>query len=102
MTIAQWCYIKLNSTSAGKQANKNTARTLLSNEGHLEEIQKSYWKYLKTWENEEWEQLKKTKGWVDRDDTACMTDLIHDNAYNPLEDTRPYYYATYQNVRGTS
>ena len=58
LTIAQWCYIKLNSQSTGK-ATQETARQLLSDEGHLEEIQESYWRYVCVWGEEgEWDIWK--------------------------------------------
>lgn len=34
------------------------------------------------------------------DDLVC--DMVNTNSYNPLDDTRPYYYATYDEVRGTT
>ncbi len=74
-------------------------------------MQKSYWKYLSVWEKEEWAQLKeeyrsKTRtseqvGYTVDDDDIFIGELIADGIYNPLEDTRPYYYATYKDVRGT-
>lgn len=39
-------------------------------------------------------------GFVGSDDDFIDV-LIREQAYKPLEDTRPYYYATYQAVRGT-
>ena len=35
-------------------------------------------------------------------DEDAIARLIDSREYNPLEDTRPYYYATYNDVRGTS
>ena len=35
------------------------------------------------------------------DDEQFMNYLIEKKIYNPLEDTRPYYYATYNDIRGT-
>jgi hypothetical protein len=32
----------------------------------------------------------------------CIEELIKKEEYNPLEDTRPFYYATYNDVRGTA
>lgn len=37
----------------------------------------------------------------DGTDEALIDKLVSDQAYNPLEDTRPYYHATYDDVRGT-
>ena len=34
------------------------------------------------------------------EDEDCIDYLVNAGAYNPLEDTRPYYYATYNDVRG--
>ena len=39
---------------------------------------------------------------MDKDDDWWQRKFISDKVYNPLEDTRPYYYATYKDVRGTS
>ena len=92
----------------------------------LGEIESSYWKYLSVWEKDEWEELKETyvedAGASDEDiltmsgddseeqevvhplkdmeDEDCIDYLVSKDVYNPLEDTRPYYYATYNDVRG--
>lgn len=169
LTIAQWCYIKLNSQSSNN-ASKSTARDLLEREGNLEEMERSYWKYLLVWEKNDWvEEKVKWVEWVryhldwdsevedfvdnwklnnldfvddwksknpqadgetiahynDRANAAfdeatweaakneargnafgrsdeTWQQLFKDNDwYNPLEDTRPYYYATYNAIRGT-
>ena len=34
------------------------------------------------------------------EDEDCIDYLVRNAVYNPLEDTRPYYYATYNDVRG--
>ena len=138
MTIAQWCYIKLNSENVGERASKESARALLGyNEQHPEqstfkfkEIERSYWKYLSVWEKDEWAQLKEEYrnkarpggrgiaweddiievdpevvhvrgGYTVDDDDTFIWELTEDGVYNPLDDTRPYYYATYNEVRGT-
>lgn len=61
-------------------------------------MESSYWKYLSVHEKEEWANLK---GAGESDEDAIAR-LIDSREYNPLEDTRPYYYATYNDVRGTS
>ena len=146
LTISQWCYIKLNSQTS-KSATKETARTLLTNEGNLEEIERSYWRYICVWgEKGEWdywkEQVANSRNVVsideddivevDADDLRTRADngsgagdhtstsdigpvgttpsdddeeiinkLCEYKFYNPLDDTRPYYYATYNAIRGT-
>ncbi len=50
LTIAQWCYVKLNSNPDGSRADKGSARDLLDGEGYLSEIERSYWKYIQTFE----------------------------------------------------
>ena len=42
----------------GISPTMESARTLLGDENHLGEIEKSYWRYLSVWEKEEWAQLK--------------------------------------------
>lgn len=85
LTIAQWCYIKGWKT-------KELARMGLDN--NLDEIQTSYWRYLSVWEKQEWQTLK-----VENEtDEACINRLVEDEEYNPLNDTRPYYYATYNSA----
>lgn len=59
-----------------------------------------------TYEKDEWEQLKEqyrndarfSKINID-DDEDFTNGLIANYIYNPLEDTRPYYYASYNEVR---
>lgn len=129
LTIAQWCYIKLNSQNS-RSATKDSARTLLENEGHLEEIQSSFWRYVCVWgEKGEWESWKEKiangiveldsdgmslrsdtqSGGSDRkqnahtpteDDENIITALCNTDWYDPLQDTRPFYHATYNDVRG--
>lgn len=149
LTIAQWCYIHLNSETT-KSATPARARELLGyNAAHPEQstsefmdIQRSFWRYVCVWgEKGEWQ------GWKDRianlrgidvdeddivevmpddgvtdssevlstrsdisaptgtppsdDDETVINKLCSTDWYNPLEDTRPYYYATYDDVRGT-
>ena len=107
LTIAQWCYIH-------GWADKGTARTELakskadggiSNAG-FSEMERSYWRYLYVWETSEWNQLISKKSnddftWSTMDFDDARNRLIGEKEYNPLEDTRPYYYATYRDVRGT-
>lgn len=59
LTIAQWCYVKLNSNrkTSTETPTKVAARALFSDKQILE-MQKSYWKYLSVWEKDEWAQLK--------------------------------------------
>ena len=161
--------MKLNSQET-ESADKDSARSLLGDEGYLTEMEKSYWKYLSVWEKDDWvEEKVKWVEWVryhldwdsevedfvdnwkrnnqgfvddwklknpqadgetddqytDRANAAfdkaaweSAKDEARGNAfgrsdetwqqlfkdkdwYNPLEDTRPYYYATYTDVRGT-
>lgn len=82
LTIAQWCYIKGWKT-------KDDARDGLA--ANLDEIQTSYWRYLSVWEKQEWQTWKEGN----ETDEACINRLVEDGTYNPLNDTRPYYYATY-------
>jgi hypothetical protein len=67
LTIAQWCYVKLNSNPDGIRANQDNARELLSDEGHLSEMEKSYWKYLSVWEKDDWR--KEISNWIGQDET---------------------------------
>ena len=62
LTIAQWCYVKLNSNPEGSRADQNNARRLLSTEEHLSEMEKSYWKYLSVWEQDDWR--KEIANWI--------------------------------------
>lgn len=120
LTIAQWCYIH------GKNT-KELARDWLASdksEGgitkyNFQEMERSYWKYLSVWEQDEWETLKQNTFQqsddgildVDNQEMHPLLKMDNDNAiewlvkeqmYDPLKDTRPFYYATYHDVRGTS
>lgn len=126
LTIAQWCYIKLRAN--GTTPSQSEARRLLS--ANIREIESSYWKYLSVWEKDEWAQLKEEYrnkarpggrgiaweddiievdpvvvqvrgGYTVDDDDTFIRELTEDGVYKPLDDTRPYYYATYNEVRGT-
>jgi hypothetical protein len=61
-------------------------------------MESSYWRYLSVYEKEEWTGLK-GDGESDEDAIARLTSS---GDYNPLEDTRPWYHATYNEVRGTN
>lgn len=75
----------------------------------------SFWKYVKRWEPELFAQYKAgNPTYKDGSDDAYYQALVNDAndmcdsystaknyAYNPLEDMRPYYYASYRDVRGT-
>ena len=102
LTIAQWCYVKLNSNPDGSRADKDSARDLLDGEGHLSEIENSYWKYIQTFEKSKWNEVKQENGLDNPDDDVNFSMAVQRQIYNPLDDTRPYYYATYRNVRGTA
>ena len=65
--------------------------------GKLDEMESSYWRYLSVYEKEEWAGLKR----VGESDEDAIARLTSSGDYNPLEDTRPYYYATYNDVRGS-
>jgi hypothetical protein len=99
LTIAQWCYVH-DWNTIGK------ARQQLNGLGQLEEMRRSYWKYLHTWSKDEWNVLMDETGvgGEDVDEKLDNLERLDDQSpiYNPLLDTRPYYYATYQDVRGTS
>ena len=85
---------------------------------------------MSVWEKEEWKQLKEEYrnkarpggrgiaweddiididpevvhvrgGYTVDDDDTFIRELTEDGVYKPLDDTRPYYYATYNDVRGT-
>ena len=94
-------------------------------DSRFREVETSYWKYLSVWEKDEWNKLKETYTWTPRslddiveirdgepaeetrtldgmDDATIVDTLVQNEEYNPLLDTRPYYHATYQDVRGTS
>ena len=119
LTIAQWCY-------AHGWNTKGLARSNLGS--NLSEMESSYWKYLSVWEKDEWEIVRNNaiqnmprNSIVDEDGIFVMRDgseenveheddLVSDNdiidylvsisQYNPLEDTRPYYHASYSDIRG--
>ena len=102
LTIAQWCHVH-------GWHDKTAARSGLASaadKADFNEMRRSYFKYLQTFEPAAWGDLVSTwniptsdvpdemvDALVEKDATSCI--------YNPLEDTRPYYYATYNNVRGT-
>ena len=72
----------------------------------ITEMQNSYWRYLQTWEKDEWNDKKKeympiAGESIANDDDAFVKWLVERGEYDPLKDTRPYYHATYQSVRGT-
>ena len=99
-------------------------------EANFNEMQESFWRYVCIWgEKGEWAQLKEEYrnkarpsgrgiAWEDDiievdpevvhargvytvdDDDTFIRELTEDGVYNPLDDTRPYYYATYNDVRG--
>lgn len=60
-------------------------------------MESSYWRYLSVYEKEEWAEKKL----ANESDEDAITRLIDSNEYNPLEDTRPWYHATYNDVRGS-
>lgn len=102
LTIAQWCH-------AHGWHDRGTARNRLANSDSADfsEMRRSYWKYLYTYETGSWNALVQNNGVTVSDDIEDMLDQLVEKdqrspIYNPLDDTRPYYYATYQNVRGTS
>ena len=72
LTIAQWCHIK------GKH-NTQDACEFLARAAVLDEIKQSYRKYMETFEPENY-------------------DPDPDVEYDPLKDTRPWYYATYKSA----
>lgn len=103
LTIAQWCYAKGWNTQAAARSGLASA----SDNADFNEMRRSYFKYLQTFEPTAWGDLVSTWSITTSDVPDEMVDeLVAKDAtssiYNPLEDTRPYYYATYQNVRGTS
>ena len=110
LTIAQWCYVHEYQKGDGGYEMDN-ARANLENElgpGNFRKMEESYWKYIRTWEPDEWEHMKANGVEVDgivqfmdaEDDDLAMRELVNLKAYNPLMDTRPYYHATYDNTRG--
>ena len=120
LTIAQWCYIKGWKTKDAARAGLgfNSADTALSTE-KFREIRRSCWKYIYTWEKDEWKTrfdvtardavaadngvaVPYNEDFEQRLDWMEAYDNTHRNIYNPLDDTRPYYYATYDEIRGTS
>ena len=110
LTIAQWCHIH-------EKHDVSSARDYLN--GKIQEMRRSYWTYLSIWEKDEWEELKREHENGLKDNSGIVHDeykmpsedeaaiewlILHDDEYelyNPLDDTRPYYYATYNEVRGT-
>ena len=84
-------------------------------------MRRSYLRYLNAYEPDEWEQLFDVVPVDPTLETSSIIDAIvaideeradkrndqgdYDEKelpiYNPLEDTRPWYYATYNSVRGT-
>ena len=69
-------------------------------------MRRSYWRYLYYFEKSKWDELYNgysALAGLELDD--AIEKLVElDNQYgiyNPLTDTRPYYYATYNAVRGT-
>lgn len=85
-------------------------------EDKFDEIERSYWKYLTVWEQDEWNSLIQTgksrtgatlsenpaQDFGGKTTEQCVKWLIDNKKYDPLDDTRPYYYATYSDVRGTT
>ena len=83
-------------------------------------MQESYWRYVCVWgEPGEWDEWKERIANDTRDvdgdspflapigvtptedDEKTIQKLCDYGYYNPLKDTRPYYYATYNEIRGT-
>ena len=99
LTIAQWCY-------AHNMNQMDTARQYLG--GKLNEIETSYWKYMITFEMDEFVKEFKSEypdeviDFENHDKDHYVKLMVKSKTYNPLEDTRPYYHATYQDVRGTT
>ena len=101
LTIAQWCHVH-------GWHNLRSARTNLAGGDNADfaQMRRSYWKYLHAYEPEKWNALIEDSGVSQQEVLDDTLDELenYDNRwmiYDPLEDTRPYYYATYQNVRGT-
>lgn len=107
LTIAQWCYAHGNS-------NERSAKEFLVTANQYNDMRLSYWKYLMVYEKDKWNQLKEqlktipggriTSTMSDDEVFEALTENpdTYDNTYNPLTDTRPYYYATYNDVRGSN
>ena len=99
LTIAQWCY-------AHNMNQMDTARQYLG--GKLNEIETSYWMYMITFEMDEFVKEFKSEypddviDFENHDKDHYVKLMVDSRIYNPLEDTRPYYHATYQDVRGTT
>lgn len=98
LTIAQWCHIHGWHTKAD-------ARSGLTNNANLDEMRRSYWKYLYTYETGSWNEIVLNNNVTVSNDVEGMLDQLaakdsRSLIYNPLDDTRPYYYATYKDVRG--
>ena len=75
LTIAQWCYAKLNHTQRGS-ASKSTARSLLSDAGILDEMRRSYWKYLYTFERSRWTVIANEHGVVENEVSTAIEQLV--------------------------
>jgi hypothetical protein len=120
LTIAQWCHAHGKHTKHSAiqligEYGGSPARFSDSGKEKLREMAKSFWKYLMVWEHDLFAEKKSASPYSgDTDDkylevlnreADSMCDdyrTSRDYEYDPLEDIRPYYYATYQNVRGTS
>lgn len=99
LTIAQWCY-------AHNMNQMDTARQYLGDK--LNEIETSYWMYMITFEMDEFVKEFKSEypddviDFENHDKDHYVKLMVKSKTYNPLEDTRPYYHATYSDVRGTT
>lgn len=122
LTIAQWCYVMNWNNSDIRSTNPNTAKAAAINylysvsPSQLNEMAKSYWKYLMVWEHDTFASYKSGNSrykdgtdeeylealYADADTMTGGTTYRAAAAYNPLQDTRPYYYATYNKVRGST
>lgn len=115
MTIAQWCFAHGWTTKAS--ARNNIGKTWLngqkgsSESQELKEMESSYWEYINIYEPADWESI--FTQYKDRVTSASYDDvdkfkpelikyLIDNKVYDPCSDTRPYYYASYNDVRGTT
>ena len=119
LTIAQWCYVNgfHKSNPAGypepdvgqsiSEKQGTYARNWLKEklgDSAVAEMRESYWKYLRRWEPEEWQKTKVDDGKTDLSDDAYLDWKLNadrEDNYHPTKDWRPYYYATYKDVRGT-
>ena len=108
LTIAQWCHAHGWHTKGAARGGLNAA----TDKANLDEMRRSYWKYLYTYEKDKWTALKNSQSLTEGDIDSMINQLASNDIltsnndssqiYNPLEDTRPYYYATYANVRGVT